>query len=239
MKLLSVLEKTFIGKPIDTEWFVYNVREVIPALEESYIFKIDVELPIKGQSYVENVFHYDINGVMSKLQKYVGRFAYSLKFYVDGEEAFDYYIRPEKLAEINEGVREKIKKVTFDNRTIKLTLDIDPYDFGRGPINVSSDTLEFYFGADITNVEYKGKEINLEPLDQETLDDMSGYLSELLADSDNIRSTMEDVLYYSLEPEIHLNDTEMYYVSTLILLKIDGVDVNNRWGGKFNFDSLI
>jgi len=64
------------------------------------------------------------------------------------------------------------------------------------------------------------------------IDDLGAAMTEIINDRDGFRNRCDEIIYNVLEPEMRIGDVdELYYNSSYIVSKIDGMDTSrNSWG---------
>jgi hypothetical protein len=246
MNLDKLIIKTFKNASFKKDGIVYKIMDVEPQKGERYNFYVNVVLPEKNQSYLHSKFEYDLNDYIGNIYKYIGvSFGYYLHIFVNGEPAEEIYIRPELVNEMIEGVKQKFKKISIGVgrfREKSLVFDMELIPAGRTAnasfITVSDENIEFYFKVKVSNFKLDGKDLNPLGFYPEKLRDFAGYINDLLYDTEFIRENLESFIYYTLEPEVKIKDTDMYYTGSMFLSEIDGQTAKANWGD-FRIEDFI
>jgi hypothetical protein len=246
MNLDKLIIKTFKNASFKKDEIVYKIMDVEPQKDERYNFYVNVVLPEKNQSYIHSKFEYDLNDYIGNIYKYIGvSFGYYLHIFVNGEPAEEIYIRPELLNEMIEGIKQKFKKITIGvgrSREKSLVFDMELIPAGRTAsanfITLSDESIEFYFKVKVSNFKLDGKDLNPLGFYPEKLRDFAGYINDLLYDTEFIRENLESFIYYTLEPEVKIKDTDMYYTGSMFLSEIDGQTAKANWGD-FRIEDFI
>jgi hypothetical protein len=246
MNLDNLIIKTFKNTSFKKDGIVYNIVDVEPQKGERYGFYVNVVLPEKNQSYLHSKFEYDLNDYIGNIYKYIGvSFGYYLHIFVNGEPAEEIYIRPELVNEMIEGVKQKFKKISigvgrFREKSLVFDMELIPAvrTANASFITVSDESIEFYFKVKVSNFKLDGKKLNPLSFSPEKLRDFAGYINDLLYDTESIRENLEDFLYYTLEPEVKIKDTDMYYTGSMFLSEIDGQTAKANWGN-FRIEDFI
>ena len=240
--LLKVVRKFLVGNTFDIDGYKYrfiSVEHLEFYSKTTFKFEVNVDTPVKGQSYVVAKMDGDIQGILMNLWKYFGvQFSYSIdKIYVNGKEKNekDIYITPQKQKEIVKEINERIKRVYLRTRNINVDFDVS---FRIGDYYMSDVNMSFSFEVSIYNIKSEGK--SLRP-NWDKIEDLSTALWDDINDNDNLRTDAEDVLYEVLEPELQVKDMDdLYYSASFDIVKIDGMPVSpTSFGGHIEREYFI
>lgn len=232
--LIKLVRKFLIGNVFEIDGFKYKFLSVEPYdlyNNSAFSFQVNVDTPVKGQSYVVGKFDGDIQQILMNLWKYFGvQFSYSIdKIFVNGEKKHerDLYITPQKQKEIVNEINKRINRVYLRTKNINIDFAVS---FRIGEYGMSDVNMSFSFDVSISDIKSDGKSL-LPNLD--TIDDLSSAIWDDINDNDNLRTDAEEILYEVLEPELHVNNMDdLYYAASFDIVKIDGIPVNpTSWGG--------
>jgi hypothetical protein len=240
--LLKIVKKFLIGNTFDVNGFKYrflSVEHLEFFSKGTFKFTVNVDTPMDGQSYVVAKFDLDIERILINLWKYFGmQFSYSIeKILVNGKPKNnnDVYISEEKQKELITTLNREIPKfgktVQWINseRPSKLTCNVSfrpekAYFYSLEDVNI-----EFYFDLHLSNFQENGKPIYP---NMDKIDDLGAAMTEIFRDNDNFKNICDEIIYNVLEPEMRIGDVdELYYNSSYMVTKIDGMDTSrNSWG---------
>ena len=217
--------------------FEYQFIKVTPDSKNlGYDILVNVVLPEKGQSYATPVFSGHIHDILSNMWKYIGSsFSYSEKILVDGEEPVNkgLFISTEKQREILFTMRNKIKEVTLRTAIGSLTFDV----YWR--------PMEEFYHLDDVYIDFNFNiEISHFMLDShyavpnlKVADDVAGAILNVMYDTDYLRDKINNVLYDVMSNEIDITSIDdLYYQARFFIIKIDGFEINQKWGDHYNLE---
>ena len=233
-KWLNIVKKIFLEKEFDENGFIYefvSIEQYDVENELSFKFNVSVKTPREHQSYILVKFQGDVEDILINIWKYIGtKFSYYIDIVsVNGEEPEgEVYITPEKRDQIEKKVNEVIKDHTY--KTKHTNIDFDVY-FKLGTISVSSTgNIDFEFKVYVSNFTENGKK--LIP-DMDKIDDIASAINTDMNEDDDLRSTIEDIIYNITEPELRIqNMDDVYYNVYFEVQKVDGIkDLSLKgWG---------
>ena len=68
-------------------------------------------------------------------------------------------------------------------------------------------------------------------------DDVAGAILNVMYDSEGLREEMNNVVYDAMSNEIDItNVDDLYYQVRFYITKIDGFEVNKRWGDHYDLE---
>lgn len=240
--IIKVVRKFVIGHTFEIDGFNYRFLSVKPYDlhdKQAFRFEVNVDTPVKGQSYVVAKFDGDIQSILLNLWKYMGlQFSYSIdKIFVNGKEKNerDLYITPQKQKQIVDVINKTINRVYLRSREINIDFDLS---FRLGDYRMSDVNMSFTFLVSVSDI--KSGEKSLRP-NWDKIDDLSSALWDDINDNDNLRSDAEEVLFEVLEPELQVRDMDdLYYSASFDIEKIDGMPVSpNSWGENMRKEFFI
>jgi hypothetical protein len=233
----KVIKKMLMTKPFHHNGFEYEFTSV--ELDDkgwSYDIVVNVTLPEKGQSYATPVFSGHIHEILTNMWKYIDTsFSYSEKILVDGKEPFSsgLFISEEKQREVLFTMRKEIKEVTIWTAIGNLTFDVY-WKPGENFYTLDDVYIDFDFDIEIKNFMLDSNYVvpNLD-----IADDVAGAILNVMYDSDKVREEMNNVVYDAMSNEIDItNVDDLYYQVRFYITKIDGFEVNKRWGDHYDLE---
>jgi hypothetical protein len=223
----KLIKKILEGQKFQANTFEYSINNIQLSEDEiAYDISVHVELPNPNQSYVAEVFISDIHNYLSNMWQYIGEsFSYSLIVTTNSPHKFEAYVSPEKYDEIVEAVNAKFRHIelkgghTFD-------VDLSPLKTQKGFYMMSDTYLEFYFNVRISGYKYNGRSVQVKP---ELIPEFCGILADSLYDYDKFKNDIEGTIYDILEPEIHIQDVEVYINSLFHVTHFNGEKIEASW----------
>lgn len=241
--LLKIVRKFLVGNTFDIDGYKYrfvSVEHLEFYSKTTFKFEVNVDTPVKGQSYVVAKMDGDIQNILINLWKYFGaQFSYSIdKIYVNGKnkDDKDIYVSPQKEKELfttlnNSKLTEFTKTVHWLNQEnlSKLSCNVAFRPTKEHFYYLSDVNMTFQFALHVSNFKENG--VSIYP-NMDKIDELGTAMSETFNDSDNFRSQCEDIIYNVLEPEFKVGMMDdLYYYASFIVTKIDGIDTaGDTWG---------
>ena len=236
-KELKIFRKVLMDHSFNKDGYEYHFLSI--ELDEkgwAYNIIVNVVLPVKGQSYATPVFSAHIHDILSNIWKYVGSsFSYSEKILVEGKEPVDrgLFISEEKQREVLLTMRKEIKEVTIWTAIGNLTFDV--YWRPMEKFYYLDDVyIDFDFDIEIKNFLLDSHYVvpNLD-----IADDVAGAILNVMYDSESLREEMNNVVFDVMSNEIDItNVDDLYYQVRFYITKIDGFEVNKRWGDHYDLE---
>lgn len=233
----KIIQKMLLKEPFYEDGFEYQFIKVTPDSKNlGYDILVNVVLPEKGQSYAISVFSGHIHDILSNMWKYIGSsFSYSKKILVDGEEPVNkgVFISSEKQREILFTMRKEIKEVTLRTAIGPLTFDV--YWRPMEEFYHSDDVyIDFNFNIEISHFmldsHYAVPNLKI-------ADDVAGAILNVMYDTDYLRDEINNVLYDVMSNEIDITSIDdLYYQARFFIIKIDGFEINQKWGNHFDLE---
>jgi hypothetical protein len=233
----KVIKKMLMTKPFHHNGFEYEFTSV--ELDDkgwSYDIVVNVTLPEKGQSYATPVFSGHIHEILTNMWKYIDTsFSYSEKILVDGKEPVSsgLFISEEKQREVLFTMRKEVKEITLKTAIGPLTFDV--YWKPMGEFYYLDDVyIDFDFDIEIKNFmldsHYAVPNLDI-------ADDVAGAILNVMYDSDYLRDEINNVVYDVMSNEIDITGVDdLYYQVRFYITKIDGFEVNKRWGDHYDLE---
>jgi len=236
-KELRLIRRVLIGNSFNKDGYEYRFLSIDPDDRElAYNIVVDVTLPKKGQSYATPVFSGHIHDILSNIWKYIGTsFSYSEKILVDGEDSVKggVYISPKKQKEVFFTMVREI-----DHVKIKTDLGNLSFDVSWKPMekfySLDDVYLDFNFNIQISNFILDGDYVkpNLK-----MADDVAGTILNVMYDTDYLRDEINNVIYDVMADEIDITGVDdLYYQVLFYISKIDGFEVNGRFGNYYDLE---
>jgi hypothetical protein len=234
---LKVIKKVLMGYSFNKDGYEYRFISIEPDEKGwSYDIVVNVDLPVKGQSYATPVFSGHIHEILTNIWKYIGTsFSYSEKLLVNGKEPVDrgLFISEEKQKEVLFTMRKEIKEVTIWTAIGNLTFDV--YWRPMREFYYLDDVyIDFDFDIEIKNFLLDSHYVvpNLD-----IADDVAGAILNVMYDSESLREEMNNVLYDVMSNEIDITSIDdLYYQARFYITKIDGFEVNKKWGDHYDLE---
>lgn len=234
---LKIVKKVLMDHSFDKDGYEYHFISIEPDEKGwAYDITINVVLPVKGQSYATPVFSGHIHEILSNIWKYIGTsFSYSEKILVDGKEPVNrgLFISEEKQREVLFTMRTEIKEVTIWTAIGNLTFDVY-WKPAEQFYNLDDVYIDFDFNIEIRNFILDGRPVvpNLD-----IVDDVAGAILNVMYDSDALREEMNNVVYDVMSNEIDITKVDdLYYQVRFYITKIDGFEVDKRWGDHYDLE---
>ena len=234
----KIIQKMLLKEPFYEGGFEYQFIKVTPDSKNlGYDILVNVVLPEKGQSYAISVFSGHIHDILSNMWKYIGSsFSYSEKLLVDGEEPVNkgVFISSEKQREVLFTMRKEIKEVTLRTAIGPLTFDVywKPMEefYHLGDVYI-----DFNFNIEISHFmldsHYAVPNLKI-------ADDVAGAILNVMYDSDLLRDKINNVIYDVMGDEIDITSIDdLYYQARFFIIKIDGFEINQKWGNHYDLES--
>jgi hypothetical protein len=239
---LKIFRKVLMEHSFNKDGYEYHFLSIEPDEKNlAYNIIVNVVLPIKGQSYATPVFSGHIHDILSNIWKYVGSsFSYSEKILVDGKEPVNkgIFISSEKQREVLSTMRKEIKEVTLKTAIGSLTFDV--YWKPKEKFYSLSDVY-VYFNFDIEIKNFMLDSHHVVP-NLDIADDVAGAILNVMYDSDYLRDKINSVVYDVMSNEIDITSLDDLYVDNLYyevrfyISKIDGVEINQKWGNHYDLE---
>ena len=227
-----------MGNSFNKDGYEYRFLSIDPDEKGwSYNIVVDVTLPEKGQSYATPVFSGHIHDILSNIWKYIGTsFSYSEKILVDGEEPVkgNVYISPKKQKEVFFTMVREIDHVKIKTDIGNLSFDVSWKPMEKF-YSLDDVYLDFNFNIQISKFILDGAYVkpNLK-----MADDVAGAILNVMYDTDYLRDEINNVIYDVLADEIDITGVDdLYYQVLFYISKIDGFEVNGRFGNYYDLES--
>ena len=233
----KIIQKMLLKEPFYEDGFEYQFIKVTPDSKNlGYDILVNVVLPEKGQSYAISVFSGHIHDILSNMWKYIGSsFSYSEKLLVDGEEPVNkgVFISSEKQREVLFTMRKEIKEVTLRTAIGPLTFDVywKPMEEFY---HLDDVYIDFNFNIEISHFmldsHYAVPNLKI-------ADDVAGAILNVMYDSDLLRDKINNVIYDVMGDEIDITSIDdLYYQARFFIIKIDGFEINQKWGNHYDLE---
>ena len=233
----KIIQKMLLKEPFYEGGFEYQFIKVTPDSKNlGYDILVNVVLPEKGQSYAISVFSGHIHDILSNMWKYIGSsFSYSEKILVDGEEPVNkgVFISSEKQREVLFTMRKEIKEVTLKTAIGPLTFDVywKPMEEFY---HLDDVYIDFNFNIEISHFmldsHYAVPNLKI-------ADDVAGAILNVMYDTDYLRDEINNVIYDVMSNEIDITSIDdLYYQARFYITKIDGFEVNKKWGDHYDLE---
>ena len=234
----KIIQKMLLKEPFYEGGFEYQFIKVTPDSKNlGYDILVNVVLPEKGQSYATPVFSGHIHDILSNMWKYIGSsFSYSEKLLVDGEEPVNkgVFISSEKQREVLFTMRKEIKEVTLKTAIGPLTFDVywKPMEEFY---HLDYEYIDFNFNIEISHFmldsHYAVPNLKI-------ADDVAGAILNVMYDTDYLRDEINNVIYDVMSNEIDITSIDdLYYQARFFIIKIDGFEINQKWGNHYDLES--
>ena len=234
----KIIQKMLLKEPFYEGGFEYQFIKVTPDSKNlGYDILVNVVLPEKGQSYAISVFSGHIHDILSNMWKYIGSsFSYSEKLLVDGEEPVNkgVFISSEKQREVLFTMRKEIKEVTLKTAIGPLTFDVywKPMEEFY---HLDDEYIDFNFNIEISHFmldsHYAVPNLKI-------ADDVAGAILNVMYDTDYLRDEINNVIYDVMSNEIDITSIDdLYYQARFFIIKIDGFEINQKWGNHYDLES--
>ena len=234
----KIIQKMLLKEPFYEGGFEYQFIKVTPDSKNlGYDILVNVVLPEKGQSYAISVFSGHIHDILSNMWKYIGSsFSYSEKLLVDGEEPVNkgVFISSEKQREVLFTMRKEIKEVTLRTAIGPLTFDVywKPMEEFY---HLDDVYIDFNFNIEISHFmldsHYAVPNLKI-------ADDVAGAILNVMYDTDYLRDEINNVIYDVMSNEIDITSIDdLYYQARFFIIKIDGFEINQKWGNHYDLES--
>ena len=235
---LKIFRKVLMEHSFDKDGYEYHFLSIEPDEKGwSYNIVVNVVLPVKGQSYATPVFSGHIHDILSNLWKYIGvSFSYSEKILVDGKEPLNnsLFISTEKQREVLSTMRKEVNEVTLKTAIGPLTFDVywKPMEEFY---HLDYEYIDFNFNIEISHFmldsHYAVPNLKI-------ADDVAGAILNVMYDTDYLRDEINNVIYDVMSNEIDITSIDdLYYQARFFIIKIDGFEINQKWGNHYDLES--
>jgi len=236
-KELKLIRRVLIGNSFNKDGYEYRFLSIDPDDRElAYDIVVDVTLPKKGQSYTTPVFSGHIHDILSNIWKYIGTsFSYSEKILVDGEEpaSSGVYISPKKQKEVFFTMVREIDHVKIKTAIGNLSFDVS-WKPSEKFYSLDDVYLDFNFNIEISNFILDG---DYAKPNLKIANDVAGAILNVMYDTDNLRDEINNVIYDVMADEIDITKVDdLYYQVLFYISKIDGFEVNGRFGNHYDLE---
>lgn len=212
----------YFKTPIEQYGFIFDYVEI--GIEESFAdairFKVNVILPIEGQSYIAAVLDDIIKEQIYESYKFLGEtYSYSITMTVNGQELFPStytFIRKESLLDIMKNCNEKFSRIgiAVDFGEGEKPLDMNcRMSWDKFPYDSHGENVNFYIKLELSDFEFDSHEVIPNP---EKKDEVAGTLHSILSDRDWFVPVIEDIIYTEIIPETKIDKVDDVYVQVLI-----------------------
>lgn len=220
IKSFNSIKKLFTFKSFEVKDYTYDFIEVIP--EETYVrFLVNCTLPKKGQSYILDKMNFDVGSIITEMSDFLGfQFSYSYDILVDGQKPKHSYISPKKYYEALEALNTELSTVFFFDKTLELKLS---YKFPKNYVWVQeqTSTIDVDVVIDVDEIFLKGKPVTIK---KDEVDSFSSFVVNELYDEYDWNNRVEGKIYTAWEDEVEIEKTDLYYQTTIIVSKIQGIE---------------
>jgi hypothetical protein len=234
---LKIFRKVLMEHSFNKDGYEYHFLSIEPD-EKGWAYNIivNVVLPEKGQSYATPVFSGNIHDILSNMWKYVGTsFSYSEKILVDGKEPINrgVFISPEKQREVLHTMRKDVSHVKL--RTAIGSLEFDVYWKPMNEFYELNDVyIDFNFDINISNFTLDG---HYAKPNLDIADDVAGAILNVMYDTDYLIDEINNVIYDAMGNEIDImNIDDLYYQGRFFIVKMDGFEINQKWGNHYDLE---
>jgi hypothetical protein len=234
---LKLIRRVLIGNSFNKDGYEYRFLSIDPDQKGwAYDIVVDVTLPKKGQSYATPVFSGHIHDILSNIWKYIGTsFSYSEKILVDGEDSVKggVYISPKKQKEVFFTMVREIDHVKIKTDIGNLSFDVSWKPMEKF-YSLDDVYLDFNFNIQISKFILDGSYVkpNLK-----MADDVAGAILNVMYDTDYLRDEINNVIYDVMADEIDVTKVDdLYYQVLFYISKIDGFEVNGRFGNYYDLE---
>jgi len=236
-KELKLIRRVLIGNSFNKDGYEYRFLSIDPDDRElAYDIVVDVTLPKKGQSYTTPVFSGHIHDILSNIWKYIGTsFSYSEKILVDGEEpaSSGVYISPKKQKEVFFTMVREIDHVKIKTAIGNLSFDVS-WKPSEKFYSLDDVYLDFNFNIEISNFILDG---DYAKPNLKIANDVASAILNVMYDTDNLREEINNVIYDVMADEIDITKVDdLYYQVLFYISKIDGFEVNGRFGNHYDLE---
>ena len=230
--LISTIRRLLMKRQYVIDNFEYQFLSVEESEDGAQVdFTVNVILPKKGQSYVEEKFNTDCYKIIERIYDFLDfPFAYNQNLLVDGKHPHDVYISPEDYQEILESLKQNIKTVTLRNpnsslfkETISANIQIYFNPNKQVDYDRSAEMIQFHLLYDIDNIKLDGKPVTLNHHQVETFGEV---FNEKLMYSDAFVEQRNEIFYQVLSDTIGISGEHIFIDSSLWMNKINGESVN-------------
>jgi hypothetical protein len=239
-KELKLIRRVLIGNSFNKDGYEYRFLSIDPDDRElAYNIVVDVTLPKKGQSYATPVFSGHIHDILSNIWKYIGTsFSYSEKILVDGEDSVKggVYISPKKQKEVFFTMVREIDHVKIKTDIGNLSFDVSWKPMEKF-YSLDDVYLDFNFNIQISKFILDGTYVkpNLK-----MADDVAGAILNVMYDTDYLRDEINNVIYDVMADEIDVTKVDdLYYQVLFYISKIDGFEVDGRFGNYYDLEPVM
>jgi hypothetical protein len=240
-KIFKIVKKFLLLQSYTENGFEYQFISV--KLDDNIIdFTVNVVLPKKGQSFVVDVFSYDISNIITNMSKHFGeQIVYMEHILVDGRPApkDGVYINPEDCDEIIRALNENIKYISVTNNGIHTdrfsvgsNISFTPQKRNEFYSMDSHQYINIYLIYNLSNIKIDGNPVEL---DMKMVNEFAEVYNEKLQDSDSFLTKLQDIIYRVLEPSLKIEDLEVYYNPFYWIGKVEGMETHAD-GNSFKTD---
>jgi len=231
-QILKFAKKFLMSEPFYNDGFEYQFISVEDGSYGAIKFTVNVLLPKKGQSFVDEKFSYDIRDIIEDMSKFLGQgVSYSEKILVEGKPFPEngLYINDEDCDEIIRALNENVKSVEVSNDRDVSSVRAN-ISFSRNKERNkfyyldNHQYIDIFLKYSVSNFEYNDTPVNI---NLKKIDEFAEVFNEKLLYSDRFRDKLQDIIYRVLEPSFHIEFVEVYYNAQYWIDKVDGIEVHS------------
>lgn len=220
IKNFNIIKKAFTFKTFEVNDYSYDFIEVLP--EKTFVkFLVNCTLPKKGQSYIKDKMNYDVDSIIMEMSNFMGfYFSVSYDILVDGEKGKNAYISPKKHYEALERLNTQLFSVDLFEGKLKLKLK---YNFPENYIWVQEQAsiIDIDVLIYVDEIFWEDKPVTIR---KDEVDNFASFIDFHLYDELDWSNRVEGKIYTSWEDEIEIEKTNLYFQTSLIVSKIQGID---------------
>lgn len=220
-KIVKFFQRYF-KNPIEQYGLTFEYVEIgiEKGFADAFKFKVNVVLPIEGQSYIAAVLDDIIKDQIYESYKFLGEtYSYSITMTVNGQELFPStytFIRKESLINIIKNCNEKFPRIgiAVDFGKGEKPLDMNcRMSWDKFPYDSHDNYVNFYIKLELSDFELDGEEVVPNP---EMKEDVAGTLYTILSDRDWFVPVIEDIIYTEIIPETKIDKVDDVYAQVMI-----------------------
>ena len=235
---VNFFKKIIVGKPIIVGTYQYNFLDVVPyeeGLEDTPAFIVNVTTKNPFQSYCKQKMLDDIQQIISDKIRLIGldnKLSFGLDLEFNGMEPLSVFVSQEDREKLIFQLNKKLKFFKYKNQKKQEVVFEVEFSASENFVNVErSDEIYFSFDLNLRRFEVDGQPIPVIQKYGNRFNDFATMIQqEICSNDDTFRVEIENIIYVVIEPSMQLTSTEMYYVANFFVRKINGVEVEQKFG---------
>ncbi len=215
VEFLPLLKKTFVGKTIPHNGYLYEFRNV--EIDDAvFLITVNAITPVKDGGFLLPKIYDDIGEIVDNIFSYIGKkFTISVQVYVNGMDVNSSLLPFNWAAEVFDLANKEynLSTLTLNNKKFLVTVNFSPLNNFKKSVYYD-DGVGFIVLIDVVSLVLDGQEVQPDLSTDLNESIFVSYLSERLD-----QSQFENAMYYVLEPSFQFKDSDNFYYNAYYRIK--------------------